>query len=283
MYTPDEIKQIITNIQSTLNKVSSILNSLYQSGSLGNMYTHLWNQSATSEEKNVINKFTYYFKYSPISTEIFDWRDYFIEDWFYYRQSYFDYYKLLLYKSQFDFDVYDTNFDKHELGSKLGGQVYLKLEQFPIVIVEPVNYQFTPSATDNLPFANRTITFGLLSHILEPTPGDLVNVLGIVYMITNVQTDVFHHQFVCKQVDLWSIDEFKEHYEKRRTFVVFENVSELEDIQITKTSQPYQFIFTTQVNVDIPKSNIIINKIETNKNNVIQNSDDTNLAITFLD
>jgi len=85
MYTPDEIKQIITNIQSTLNKASSILNSLYQSGSLGNMYTHIWNQSVTSEEKNVINKFTYYFKYSPISTEIFDWRDYFIEDWFYYR------------------------------------------------------------------------------------------------------------------------------------------------------------------------------------------------------
>jgi hypothetical protein len=29
---------------------------------------------------------------------------------------------------------------------------------------------------------------------------------------------------------LWSIDEFKEHYEKRKTFIVFENVSKLEDI-----------------------------------------------------
>jgi len=100
---------------------------------------------------------------------------------------------LLLYKSNFDFNTYDTILNKHELNHRLDGSVYLKLTQFPIVITEPVNYQFTPSVIDNLPFVNRTITFGVLSNILEPTPGDLVNVLGIVYMITNVQTDVFHH------------------------------------------------------------------------------------------
>jgi len=85
MYTPDEIKQIITNIQSTLNRVSNILSNMYQSGNLNNIYAHLWNQSVTSDEKNIVNKFTYFFKYSPISTEVFDWRDYFIEDWFYYK------------------------------------------------------------------------------------------------------------------------------------------------------------------------------------------------------
>jgi hypothetical protein len=85
MYTPDEMKQIITNIQSTLSKVSTILNNVYQSGQLDNIYTHLWEQSVTNDEKNVINKFVYHFKYSPISTEVFDWRDYFIEDWFYYK------------------------------------------------------------------------------------------------------------------------------------------------------------------------------------------------------
>jgi hypothetical protein len=98
-----------------------------------------------------------------------------------------------LYKSHFDFNIYDAALDKHELNYRLGGSVYLKLQQFPIVIVEPVSYQFTPAVTDGLPFANRTVTFGILSNILEPTPGDLVNILGIIYMITNVQTDVFHH------------------------------------------------------------------------------------------
>jgi hypothetical protein len=85
MYTPDEIKQIITNIQSTLNRVSSILSNMYQSGNLNNIYTQLWNQPVRSDEKNILDKFTYHFQYSPVSKEIFDWRDYFIEDWFYYK------------------------------------------------------------------------------------------------------------------------------------------------------------------------------------------------------
>lgn len=84
-----------------------------------------------------------------------------------------------------------------------------------------------------------------------------------MYLITNVQTDIFFHTYQCKAVDLWTVNEFYERSRERKEFIVFDNVTEIQQMQIQKVRKiDATFSAMGEKDVQLPKSTVVIKPIE---------------------
>ena len=198
-------------------------------------------------------------KYNPILLkETYDYLDLFIEDFFYYKQYYYPYYKLVLSKSDFNFDILSLSHD--QLITRLDGQQYLKLNQFPIVHVDNFTYNYIQYQFENLPMQNRTIKFQVLGKILQPTEGDIVHIHGYQFMITKVEHDIRHDLYLCTQQDIWTIEEFEE-YVNRNLIKVYTNLEEMIFTKLKYTTLDF-ITQKTKITPDkLPKSTVRV-KVE---------------------
>lgn len=201
-------------------------------------------------------------KYNPLSLkETYDYLDLFIEDFFYYKQYYYPYYKLVLHKSDFNFET--LTISTRYSNTPLDGQQYIKFDQFPIVHVDNFTYNYIHYQFENLPSQNRTIRFQVLGKILQPSEGDIVHIYGYQFFVTKVEHDIRHDLYLCTQQDLWTIDEFNSYLEQG----IFKVYKDLSEMIVTKFKMS-TFDFITQkekITPDkLPKSTVRV-KVEKRK------------------
>lgn len=224
----------MTDFQIIQSQLSEILNRL----------SELKQRQVTSiptfkEESQVkMSKFGYNYKgkYNPISyKEVYTYLDLFVEDFFLYNQYYYDYYKLIWKKSDFDFTVYLQNFQDEYLN----GAQFLYIEKFPIVHVDDFVYNYTHYTFENLPNQKREVKFQVLGKYLVPTEGDIINIHGFQFLVYRVEHDLRHDLYLCTQKDLWTMEEFEEHI-RLGNFRVITKVEEL--LETRTVSQTFEIV-----------------------------------------
>lgn len=245
------------------NEITNILKELRSQ--LQSVYKNILQIQLNPEFYNEIQNSGYVWKikYNPLSLkEVYDYLDFFIEDFFYYNQYYYSYYKLILQKSDFNFDI--LTLSSKDLTTPINGQVFLKLENFPIVHVDNFVYNYTHYQFENLPSQNRTIKFQVLGKILQPTEGDFIHIHGYQFMITRVEHDLRHDLYLCTQQDVWTIEEFNS-YVNNNVIRVYERLS---DIKLTRVKE-IKFDFLSQkqrITKDkLPKGTVRVTIQTTNK------------------
>lgn len=164
-------------------------------------------------------KYSHHFQPSPIQ-DILQWVDGFLEDWYYWNQSYVNYYMPLLNKSRIDRNVLLDNQQKE----KFEGMQYYRFKNFPLIVYgNEFNLQYEGQSEKGIDTV-RTINIQVIDKIYQPQIGDIFELEGIVFQIISLTYDLYRRVYKSTQKQVVTVEEFKKQQNIYDTNIDYEDI-----------------------------------------------------------